>query len=94
MFHAHEPGASVSRGALERIFTLADRYHLDYVGFDELDPGTPRAGIAFAFDDNATDAWVSVRDLLAAHHARVTFFVTRWAMMTDVRPRMSASSAC
>ena len=83
MFHAHVPGASVSRDALERLFTLADQFGLDYVGFDELDPATPRAGLAFAFDDNATDAWLSALDIIEAHHARITFFVTRWPTMTD-----------
>lgn len=85
MFHAHVPGESVSRAALERLFTLADKYHLDYVGFDELAPGPPRAGVAFAFDDNAVDAWDSVLDIVDAHHARLTFFVTRWTELTDAQ---------
>ena len=83
MFHAHVPGASVSRDALERLFTLADKYHLDYVGFDELDPGPPRAGVAFAFDDDAVEAWDSALDIVQAHHARITFFVTRWTELSD-----------
>ena len=83
LFHAHVPGASISRDAIERVFGLADRYHLTYLGYDELDAGPPRGGVAFAFDDNATDAWLSVRDIIAEHHARVTFFVTRWATMTE-----------
>jgi hypothetical protein len=81
MFHAHKVGTTVSRGALEHLFDLADRYHLDYVRFDELVPGPKRAGLAFAFDDDYVDTWMGVRDLLQAHHARITFFITRYAMM-------------
>lgn len=83
MFHAHVPGESVSRDALERLFTLADKYGLETVGFDELVPGQPRAAMAFAFDDNATDQWMSAMDIVEAHHARITFFVCRWPTMTD-----------
>src|SRR5262249_40885174 len=83
MFHAHVPGTTVTRDTLEHLFSVADAHHLGYVTFRELEPGAPRAAIAFAFDDNSPDAWVSVRDVLAAHHARITLFVTRWTEMTD-----------
>lgn len=78
MFHAHRPGATVSRTAIDCILTLAEEHALDYVTFRELVPGPPRAGLAFAFDDDAVADWLSVRDLLDAHGAHVTFFVTRY----------------
>src|SRR5213078_2032002 len=68
----------------ERALTMADEHHLAYVTFRELDAhAAPRAGLALAFDDNAIDAWFSVRELLAVHGARVTFFVTRWYSRSD-----------
>ena len=82
MFHAHTPGVTVTREALARVLQLADDNGLAYVTFDELERGEPRAGLALAFDDNAPDQWMTVRDLLDQHHARVTFFVSRWATMT------------
>ena len=83
MFHAHTPGVTVTRDALARVLQLADDHGLDYVTFDELvATGERRPGLALAFDDNAPDQWMTVRDLLSAHHARVTFFVSRWATMT------------
>jgi peptidoglycan/xylan/chitin deacetylase (PgdA/CDA1 family) len=86
MAHAHVPGVTVSRDALERVFGWADQYGLALLTFAELSPdGPPRAGFAFAFDDDSVDAWLSVRDILAAHHARVTFFVTRWYLMTPAQ---------
>jgi hypothetical protein len=83
--HAHIPGESISVAAIERVLDMADKHHLAYVTYRDLaapNP-TPRAGLAFAFDDSAIYAWFNVRDLLRAHHARVTFFVTRWAQATD-----------
>jgi hypothetical protein len=77
--HVHQPGVTVSVDAIERVLDWADQYHLDYVTFDELSPDQPhRAGLAFAFDDDDVSGWMSVRDVLLARHARVTFFVTRW----------------
>jgi hypothetical protein len=83
LFHAHKPGISISRAMIDRVLTLADRYGLEYITYSELEPGPRRAGIAFAFDDNSVDLWLGVRDLLEAHHARVTFFITRYASLTD-----------
>jgi peptidoglycan/xylan/chitin deacetylase (PgdA/CDA1 family) len=86
MFHAHIPGTTVSRAAIDHLLSLADQYGLDYVTFADLvAPGqTPHPAIAFAFDDNAIDQWMTVRDILDAHHARVTFFVSRWNQQPQV----------
>jgi hypothetical protein len=81
--HAHRPGISISRGMIEEMLDRVDAAGLDYVEYNELVPGPRRAAIAFAFDDNSVDLWLGVRDLLQAHHARVTFFITRYERMTD-----------
>jgi Polysaccharide deacetylase len=84
LLHAHTPGASITTAAIERVLTMAGDHHLAFLTFRELVPGAaPRAGLALAFDDNGIDAWFSIRDLLAAHGAHVTFFVTRWYSRTD-----------
>jgi Polysaccharide deacetylase len=84
LLHAHTPEDSISIAAIERLLTMADEHHLAFLTFRELDPAaTPRAGLALAFDDNGIDAWFSVRDLLAAHGAHVTFFVARWYSRTE-----------
>ncbi|HEY6175339.1 MAG TPA: polysaccharide deacetylase family protein [Kofleriaceae bacterium] len=84
LLHAHAPGVTISVGAIERLLTMAESYHLAFLTFRELQPGAMRrAGLALAFDDNAIDAWFSVRDRLAAHGAHVTFFVTRWYSRSD-----------
>jgi hypothetical protein len=83
LFHAHKPGVTISVAAIERVLDLADRAHLEYVTYRELEPGPARAGLALAFDDNAVEEWLTIRDLLAAHDARVTFFVSRYTLLTD-----------
>jgi hypothetical protein len=76
--HAHVPGTTISAPWLERVLQEADADQLDYLTYDELRAASPRAGLALAFDDDAVDAWYGMRDQLADHGARVTFFVTRW----------------
>jgi hypothetical protein len=83
LFHAHKPGVTISRQMIDEVLTLADRAGLEYITYRELVPGPRRAGIALAFDDNAVEEWLGARDLLDAHHARVTFFITRYAELSD-----------
>ncbi|MBA3397809.1 MAG: polysaccharide deacetylase family protein [Deltaproteobacteria bacterium] len=83
LMHAHGPGLTITTGAIERLFNLADDNGLAYVTYPELVPtGTPRAGLALGFDDNAIDQWYEMRPLFLARGARVTFFVTRFHSRT------------
>jgi peptidoglycan/xylan/chitin deacetylase (PgdA/CDA1 family) len=83
MMHAHEPGATITLATLERVITMAEDRGIELITFRELDTLSPRAALALAFDDNQPTQWLLARDLLLAHHARVTFFVTRWHAFTD-----------
>jgi len=83
LLHAHGPTSTISIGAIERIISLAEEHHLAWITHRELEPGPARAGLALAFDDNAVEEWLGIRDLLTSHHARVTFFVSRYALLTD-----------
>jgi hypothetical protein len=86
ILHAHIPGTTVSRGALERVLSLANLHELELLTFRDLVPTAPRhGGLALAFDDNSPDQWMTIRDLLAAHHAHVTFFISRWQDMTPIQ---------
>lgn len=79
LFHAHAPGKTVTREMVNWMFDTAEAHHLEFIRYDELDRDhAPRAGFAFAFDDADVESWLSVRDVFAAHGARVTFFVTRF----------------
>ena len=84
LLHAHAPGVTITTDAIEHVLEMAEAHRLAFLTFRELQAGAmPRAGLALAFDVNAVDAWFSVRDRLAAHHAHVTFFVTRWYSRSD-----------
>jgi peptidoglycan/xylan/chitin deacetylase (PgdA/CDA1 family) len=80
--HAHKPGVTVSLAAIERLLADAEERGLSTITFRELD-SEPRAALAFAFDDNDPELWLMAQDLLAAHDAHVTLFITRWLSMTD-----------
>jgi hypothetical protein len=82
--HAHVPEVTISLEAIERVLGLARQNGLDFVTFGELSPAGPaRGGLALCFDDQAIGAWYGIRDRLAAHGARVTFFATRYAERSD-----------
>lgn len=84
LYHAHTPGDSVTRATIEHLFDLADKHHLQYATFRELAPwAPPRAVIAFALDDSHVDAWMTIRDIVRAHHARITLFVSEWYALGD-----------
>ncbi|MBA3464693.1 MAG: polysaccharide deacetylase family protein [Deltaproteobacteria bacterium] len=84
LVHAHVPGETISIQAIEGMLLLAEQHHLDFVGHDELDRDhEPRAGLALAFDDQATDKWYELRELFLVHEAKVTFYLTRFHNYTD-----------
>jgi len=86
LVHAHKPNITISVGAINRVLDLADEHHLAYLTYDELSAGPPRAGVAFSIDDDDVDGWLTIlQPLLAAHHAKVSFFVTRWPQLNPVR---------
>src|ERR1051325_3284988 len=79
LFHAHTPDQTITRGAIDRVLALTSTAGIDFVTFRNFGTNQPtHAALALAFDDNAIDAWFSIRDQLAAHLARVTFFVSRF----------------
>jgi peptidoglycan/xylan/chitin deacetylase (PgdA/CDA1 family) len=79
----HAPGRTVPVDKLEAIVSHAQDLHLPALTFADLIDGPPQAGYSISFDDNDVDAWWSVRDLLAAHDARVTLFVSRFDRFDD-----------
>lgn len=84
LLHAHIPEVTVAIERLEAVFERAERLGLDYVTYgDFVDGAPPRPGLALAFDDHAIHAWFGIRELLAAHRARVTFFVSAYLETTD-----------
>ena len=44
---------------------------------------TPQPGFALTFDDTYVKEWYGLREILASYDVRATFFVTRFAQLTD-----------
>lgn len=79
LLHAHVPGETIRVQTVDDVLSLAEQYGLAFVRHDELSvDAVPRAGLALAFDDQATEKWTELRDVFAAHGARVTFYLTRF----------------
>jgi hypothetical protein len=76
LLFAHEPGRTIRYERVEQVLTLADSVGLETRTFSALERG--RAGLSLGFDDAFVDAWFGMRDMLRAHHARVTFFVSNY----------------
>jgi hypothetical protein len=84
--YAHKPGGTVPVDRLAAVVGHAAAIGLPPVTFTELAAGgPPRAGYALSFDDAHVDAWYDVREILAAHGARVTLFVTRYHLLGEGR---------
>ena len=91
LVHAHQPGTTISRAHLERIFDRAESLGLAYVTFSELQPSEPRGALAFALDDSAVEDWFSIRELLQRRAARITFFVTRFPTIPEAQREQLAA---
>ncbi len=93
--YAHKPGVTISVASLDHAMSMFEEAGLAFSTYRDLDPDAPPPpGVAFAFDDDAIDAWYDTRALLDRHGARVTFFMTRFAGFTvKQRQRLHALDA-
>jgi peptidoglycan/xylan/chitin deacetylase (PgdA/CDA1 family) len=84
--YAHHPGVTVPVSTIEHVLAGAQQRGLVFNTYRDLARGTWTApGIALSFDDSSVDAWTEQRPLFQQYSARVTFFVTRYAMLTDAQ---------
>jgi hypothetical protein len=68
---------------IEAIVTHAEEIGLPPLTMRDLIDGPPRAGYSLHYDDADIHAWAASQDILAAHGARVTLFVTRYDRFDD-----------
>lgn len=78
LMFGHRPGKTFGLDRVEAIVTHAEEIGLPALTFRDLVEGPPRAGYSISYDDADVAAWASSQDILAAHGARVTLFVTRF----------------
>ena len=82
--YAHRPTLSVPLSKIEHVLAGAAARNLPFVTYaDFAAGGVTGPGIALSFDDSGVPYWMEARPLFLAYGARVTFFVCRYAEMSD-----------
>jgi peptidoglycan/xylan/chitin deacetylase (PgdA/CDA1 family) len=82
--YAHNPNMTVPRPKLEYVLAGARDRGLSFVTYADFARERATApGVALSFDDHSVMDWVSARPLFAKYGARITFFVSRYAALTD-----------
>ena len=83
--YGHAPGRTVAEATIDAILAGARDRGLASFTYAELAAGRPaEPGLALSFDDSAIEAWAGLADRLDAAGVRVTFFVTRYHLWTEV----------
>jgi len=82
--YAHSPGRTVPLEKLGHVLAGAAARGLAFVTYADFAAGGGQGpGLALSFDDAAVDDWITARPLFLEYGARVTFFVTRYHLLTD-----------
>jgi peptidoglycan/xylan/chitin deacetylase (PgdA/CDA1 family) len=82
--YGHDPGVTLPVSKLEHVLAGAQARGLAFNTYGDFARGMWTApGIALSLDDSSVDAWYAQRDLFARYGARITFFVTRYAILQD-----------
>lgn len=81
--YAHNPGTTVPVSTIEHVLAGAHDRGLRFVTYAELAAGgVTGPGIALSFDDTFIAAWSELRPMFTAYGARVTFFVSRYGVLS------------
>jgi len=82
--YAHRPALSISLATIEHVLAGARDRGLAFVTYADFAAGQGAGpGIALSFDDSDVPSWMAARSLLASYQARATFFVTRYAALSE-----------
>ena len=82
--YAHRPSLSVPLATIEHVLAGATDRGLPFVTYADFAAGTATGpGLALSFDDSGVPSWMVARPLFQQYHARVTFFVSRYAAISD-----------
>ena len=82
--YAHRPGLTVPLVTIEHVLAGARDRNLAFVTYaDFAGGGGTGPGLALSFDDSGVSYWIEARPLFQRYAARVTFFVSRYAKMSD-----------
>jgi peptidoglycan/xylan/chitin deacetylase (PgdA/CDA1 family) len=82
--YAHNPGGTVPLPKLEYVLAGARDRGLSFMTYADFARERDTApGVALSFDDHSVGAWLAARPLFDKYGARITFFVSRYAALTD-----------
>jgi peptidoglycan/xylan/chitin deacetylase (PgdA/CDA1 family) len=82
--YAHRPGLTVPLATIEHVLAAARDRNLAFVTYADFAAGAGTGpGLALSFDDSGVSYWMSAQPLFERYGARVTFFVSRYAAMSD-----------
>ncbi len=84
--YAHHPGVTVPVDTIAHVLAAASDRGMAFVTYGDLARRTWTApGLALSFDDSSVDAWFALQPLFEQYGAHVTFFVTRYTLLTDAQ---------
>jgi len=82
--YAHNPGVTVPLNKLAYVLAGARDRGLDFATYGDFARGSYASpGLALSFDDTSVDSWLALRPMLREYGARVTFFVSRYATLSE-----------
>jgi len=81
--YAHRPGYTVAISALESLLAAAAEREMELVTYDVLTTSARPGSLALSFDDLYIESWTALRPTLARYGARVTFFISSFAQLSD-----------
>ena len=82
--YGHKPGITISIDKLEAIVKEIDARGMPFVLYSDFAKGEGTGpGVALSLDDNAIEAWDGIRPMLRQYGAHLTFFVSRYARLSD-----------
>jgi peptidoglycan/xylan/chitin deacetylase (PgdA/CDA1 family) len=82
--YAHNPGVTVPLSKLAYVLAGARDRGLAFATYADFARERYTApGLALSFDDTSVTSWLAARPLFDEYGARVTFFVSRYASLTD-----------
>jgi hypothetical protein len=92
--YAHRPGVTVEIATIEAALAGARDRGLAFVTYADFAAGAELpAGLALSFDDTSIPQWYELRPLFQQYDARVTFFISRYAGVSDEWRAMVAELA-
>ena len=82
--YAHRPELTVPLATIEHVLAGARARNLPFVTYADFAAGGGTGpGLALSLDDSGVSYWMDARPLFLRYQARVTFFVSRYAAMSD-----------